>query len=100
MASSARRIPAPRAALVASPAFAAAAPVSAPGASRPAAPAAFPNYAIPTGRSAPADGGEPTVGYDPKRDAILYGTTTNPPTVTRVNVRHAHGRVSLHQANV
>src|SRR3954447_12374401 len=63
-----------RAALATSLVLAAAAPLSALGAPHVAtAPAAFKNFTVSNGANGVATGGEPTVGYDPKRNAVLFG---------------------------
>ena len=63
-----------RAALATSLVLAAAAPLSALGATHVAtAPAAFKNFTVSNGANGVATGGEPTVGYDPKRNAVLFG---------------------------
>ena len=86
-----------RAALATSLVLAAAAPLSALGASRPTAPAAFKNWVVSNGANGVATGGEPTVGYDPKRDAVIYGAAGHE---TRMLFRNtAHG-TSVKQTNV
>jgi hypothetical protein len=54
--------------------LAVAAPLSAMASShKTAAPAAFKAYTVLTGKNAVATGGEPSIGFDPKRHAIMYG---------------------------
>ncbi len=63
-----------RAALVMSLGVAVAAPISAFATGHTtAAPAAFKAYQVLSGGNAIATGGEPSIGYDTKRDAIVYG---------------------------
>ena len=64
-----------RAALATSLVLAAAAPLSALGAGPTRATAAFTSYIVSNGANGAASGGEPTVGYDPKRDALLFGAS-------------------------
>src|SRR5206468_124054 len=64
-----------RAALATRVVLAAAAPLSALGATRTTAPAAFKHYVVSNGANGPASGGEPSLGYDPKRDAVVFGAS-------------------------
>jgi hypothetical protein len=63
-----------RAALVLSLGLAAVAPLSALASThRPVAPAAFKAYVVTSGSNTIATGGEPSIGFDAKRGAIMYG---------------------------
>src|SRR4051812_2021304 len=63
-----------RAALVLSLGLAAAAPLSALASShKAAAPASFKAYTVLEGNNKVATGGEPSIGFDTKRHAIMYG---------------------------
>jgi len=86
-----------RAALATSLVLAAAAPLSALGATRAAAPAAFKNYVVSNGANGPASGGEPSLGYDPKRDAVVFGASAHE---TRMIFRDTKRGTTLQQTNV
>lgn len=86
-----------RAALATSLVLAAAAPLSALGATRATAPAAFKHWAVSNGANGVATGGEPTVGYDPKRDAVIYGAVGHE---TRMIFRNTNRGTSVQQTNV
>src|SRR3954452_4014257 len=86
-----------RAALATSLCLAAAAPLSALGATHAAAPAAFKNFTVSNGANGVATGGEPTVGYDPKRDAAMYGATGHE---TRMAFHDTSRGTSVQQTNV
>src|SRR4051795_10379682 len=87
-----------RAALATSLVLAAAAPLSALGATHVAtAPAAFKNFTVSNGANGVATGGEPTVGYDPKRNAVLFGAIGHE---TRMIFRDTKHGTSVQQTNV
>jgi len=86
-----------RAALATSLVLAAAAPLSALGATRATAPAAFKHWVVSNGANGAATGGEPTVGYDPKRDAVIYGAAGHE---TRMIFRNTNRGTSVQQTNV
>jgi hypothetical protein len=86
-----------RAALATSLVLAAAAPLSALGATRATAPAAFKHWSVSNGANGVATGGEPTVGYDPKRDAVIYGAVGHE---TRMIFRNTGRGTSVQQTNV
>ena len=62
-----------RLALVAALGLAVAAPLSAFASHGAAAPAAFKPYVVMSGSNQVAKGGEPSIGWDPKRQAVMYG---------------------------
>ena len=97
-----RRTLARRAAIASSIVLAAAAPLSALGSSNHAtkATASFANFAISNGKNGVATGGEPSMGYDPKRNAVLYGSSANPPLEYRLTFHDRAGRTSMQTANV
>jgi hypothetical protein len=86
-----------RAALVSSLVLAAGAPMSALGATRAGAPAAFKNWVVSNGANRVATGGEPTVGYDPKRDAVMYGAAGHE---TRMMFRDTKRGTTVQQTSV
>src|SRR3954464_11935023 len=78
-----------RAALATSLVLAAAAPLPALGAPPVATgPAAFKNFPVSNGANGVATGGEPTVGYDPKRNAVLYGAAGHEPRMIFRDTKH------------
>jgi hypothetical protein len=86
-----------RAALATSLVLAAAAPLSALGATRAPAPAAFKHWTVSNGANGVATGGEPTVGYDPKRDAVIYGASAHE---TRMIFRETKKGTTVQQTKV
>jgi len=86
-----------RAALATSLVLAAAAPLSALGATRTTAPAAFRHYVVSNGANGPASGGEPSLGYDPKRDAVIFGASKHE---TRMIFHDTARGTTVQQTNV
>src|SRR5579885_3168921 len=87
-----------RAALVMSLGLAVAVPISAFATShRAAAPAAFKAYTVLSGSNKIATGGEPSIGFDTKRHAIVYGASGHETQMVFTDT--AHG-TSLSQKDV
>ena len=82
--------------------LAAAAPLSALGAGSAStkSPASFTNFTITNGKNGVATGGEPSMGYDPKRNAVLYGSSANPPIQYRLDFHDHAGRTSMRVSDV
>ena len=93
-----RRTLARRAALASSVVLAAAAPLSAlAGTSTTKAPASFQAFTVLNGHNGVAKGGEPSLGFDTKRNALIYGATAHE---TRMVFHDSHGRTSVQQTDV
>jgi hypothetical protein len=86
-----------RAALATSLLLAAAAPLSAFATPAHLAPAAFTSYAVSNGANGAATGGEPSIGFDTKRNALLYGAGLHE---TRMVWRDSKRRTTLRQTQV
>jgi hypothetical protein len=62
--------------------------------------ASFQSFTISNGSNGVATGGEPSMGYDPMRNAVLYGSSANPPIEYRLTFKDHGARTTMRTADV